>query len=449
MYTLTPEYPTPTNLAAPLVTDRSMLAIRRLIWVYILLLLFEGALRKWFLPFLAAPLLIARDPIALLILFQVAYSRIKLLNPYTLVMFVVTLLSFQFTFYSGHQNPAVALYGFRITAFHFPLIFVIGSALTRKDVEAIGRLFLWLVLPMTVLIALQFYSPQSAWVNRGVGGDISGAGFSGALGFYRPPGTFSFTNGTTLFYSLASVFVFYFWQEPSRKINRIVLVMATMGVAAAIPLSISRGYLFQVVITAAFFFIASLRSGKSVRRLLVLALALPLLLAVLSQFGFFQTGIEAFSRRLTLASHSEGGLEGTIGNRFLGGLFSAITESGELPLWGHGLGLGTNVGSSLLTGGRKFLLAEGEWGRMLGEMGPILGLLAVLVRVALGIHFTIESWRQLIKNNALPWLLISFGLLQMVTANWAQPTSLGFAVLTCGLVIASFNNPLSPAQRPG
>ncbi len=50
----TPENPTIRN-------------IRRLIWLYFWLLLFEGALRKWVAPQLANPLLIIRDPVVLLI----------------------------------------------------------------------------------------------------------------------------------------------------------------------------------------------------------------------------------------------------------------------------------------------------------------------------------------------------------------------------------------------
>lgn len=38
---------------------------RKAIWIYIFLLIFEGALRKWFLPSLATPLLLVRDPIAI------------------------------------------------------------------------------------------------------------------------------------------------------------------------------------------------------------------------------------------------------------------------------------------------------------------------------------------------------------------------------------------------
>src|SRR5579871_6825378 len=41
--------------------------LRRLIWLYFWLLLFEGALRKWFVPGLSNALLIVRDPVAVAI----------------------------------------------------------------------------------------------------------------------------------------------------------------------------------------------------------------------------------------------------------------------------------------------------------------------------------------------------------------------------------------------
>ncbi len=414
--------------------------LRQYIWLYLLLIIFEGALRKWFLPFLATPLLVVRDPVAVLILYRAFLnSRHRILNAYTLPIFIVSILAFLTTFYSGHGNLFVAVFGVRIMLFHFPLIFIIGQTMNRRDVEVIGRFMLWLALPMAILIGLQYFSPQSAWVNRGVGGNLEGAGFAGANGFFRPPATFSFNNGTTLFFSLAAVFVFYFWQEPAHKAKRWVLIAATVGVIAAMPFCLSRGYIFQFGATFAFFVLASLRSGKSLRRLLILGLISPILVMLMSKLGIVQTGIETLLQRFTNASVSEGGLEGTFGDRFLGGMVRSISGAEDLPFWGSGIGLGTNVGSALLTGSRGFLLSEGEWGRLVEEMGPLLGIITILVRLLIAIHFSVKSWFNLVAGNALPWLLISFCLIHLITANWGQPTAMGFSVFTCGLVVASFN----------
>ena len=87
------------------------------------------------------------------------------------------------------------------------------------------------------------------------------------------------------------------------------------------------------------------------------------------------------------------------------------------------------------------MVTGGEWGGLVREMGPLLGIVTILIRVVIALHFSFKGWLYLVKGNALPWLLVSFGFLQLVTANWAQPTAMGFAIFTCGLVIASFNAP--------
>lgn len=426
---------------------RSTWQLRQLIWLYILLVFFEGALRKWFLPGLAAPLLVIRDPVAMLILFNTALSRYHVLNPYTLITFGYTAIAFLLTLAVGHQNLFVDIYGARITLLHFPLIFVFGQVFTREDVLRFGRFMLWIALPMVLLIGLQYFSPQSAWVNRGVGGDVGGAGFSGAMGFFRPPATFSFTNGTTLFFNLLAAFVAYFWIGRKEEAPRLLLLAGSAAVIMAIPLSLSRGYLFQLVVTVLFLLGASVTSGKSLARIGLALVALPPVVMILSALPFFQTSLEVLQRRFEVAAVSEGGLEGTLVNRFLGGMFGAVGGAGELPLWGAGLGIGTNVGSAFLLGARGgFITGEGEWQRMIGELGPILGLIAVFTRLILGLHITLRAVQELFRDNALPLMIMSFGFLQVIYANWAQPTSLGFAIVTGGLAIAAMNRPATDTE---
>ena len=52
------------------IEDKSIDLLKKGIWLYFLLLIFEGALRKWLLPGLATPLLVVRDPIAMFLLFR-------------------------------------------------------------------------------------------------------------------------------------------------------------------------------------------------------------------------------------------------------------------------------------------------------------------------------------------------------------------------------------------
>ncbi|MBK1441658.1 hypothetical protein JHJ32_16785 [Parapedobacter sp. ISTM3] len=417
-----------------------MLLLKRGIWLYFLLLIFEGALRKWFLPALATPLLVVRDPIALALL-AIAYHKGLFPRNGLMVAFIVAaLISFFLTLLVGHGNLFVAVYGIRILIIHVPFMFLIGKVFRQQDVVEIGKAILWIAIPMTVLVALQFYSPQSAWVNRGVGGDMEGAGFSGALGYARPPGTFSFTTGTTLFYSMLAPFVLYFWLQKNKALSLWILVAASMGLLAAIPLSISRGLFFQIGVSTLFATFIVIKRPALLKSLIAGLVSFALLLVALSNLPFFQTAIEVFMTRFERANESEGGLEGVLIDRFLGGMYGAVFGDREIPLWGFGLGMGTNVGAMLLAGRLTFLISEGEWGRLIGEMGFLLGLTIIVLRILATIKIGLKSYQGLANNNILPWLLFSFAALNLLQGQWAQPTSLGFTVVAGGLTIAALKN---------
>lgn len=417
-------------------TSQYHLTLKLGVWAYFLLLIFEGALRKWIFPGLATPLLIIRDPIALWLVISTLHRGVLKFNSFLVGMVAIGFIGINTAILFGHGSLLVALYGARPLLIHFPLIFVIGHVFFKDDVIKIGKVLLWISIPMTVLIASQFYSPQSAFVNRGVGGDIGGAGFSGALNFFRPPGTFSFTNGNTLFYAFVAAYVLYFWLNP-KHINKVLLIASTAALLIAIPLSISRGLFFQVGISFIFAIIAASKNPKYLNKIVFVVVAIFVALAILSTNSYFQTATKAFTSRFETASTQEGGLQGTLGHRYIGGLVGDILSSSNQTFFGFGLGMGTNVGSMLLSGKTQYLISEGEWGRLLGELGPLLGLLVIFIRVGLSIKISIASWQRLSLGDILPWMLLSFGFLNILQAQWSQPTSLGFTTLIAGLLLAS------------
>ena len=175
-------------------TSRSILdQIRLCFWAYLLLLIFEGAIRKWILPGLSDAFLVIRDPIVLYVfILSLKYKLLR--NNIINILYAFSAISFILTLLLGHQNLFVATYGVRITLLHIPCIFIFGKALTREDIHLIGKCVLYISILMFLILLLQYFSPRSAWINRGVGG-IGTAGFSGVAGYMRPSGTFSFTSG--------------------------------------------------------------------------------------------------------------------------------------------------------------------------------------------------------------------------------------------------------------
>ena len=59
--------PAQENLPQVFDATKTIQNLRRLLWLYLWLLIFEGAFRKWIVPQLSSPLLLIRDPVVVLI----------------------------------------------------------------------------------------------------------------------------------------------------------------------------------------------------------------------------------------------------------------------------------------------------------------------------------------------------------------------------------------------
>ena len=137
--------------------------LKGLLWAFLFLLLFEGALRKWILPSLATPLLIVRDPITLLIYIIALQSRrFPSRNNFIAGATILAILSFLFSLFSDQSNLWVTLYGIRINYLYIPLIFIIPKMLNKEDVEQIGKFLVYCSFGMTVIVALQFISATNS-----------------------------------------------------------------------------------------------------------------------------------------------------------------------------------------------------------------------------------------------------------------------------------------------
>lgn len=228
-----------------------------------------------------------------------------------------------------------------------------------------------------------------------------------------------------------------------------MLIVTTACLIAEIPLSISRSLLFQIIISLLFGAIAIFRKPKYLSRLIFVCLIIFALLFFLGKTSFFQTATEALTTRLTEASEAEGGLvKGTLGTRYLGGLVGAFTTTTNVPFFGYGLGIGTNMAAQLSS--RDYFALpfnpEDEWTRNIGELGLLMGIIVIICRIGVSIKMAVGSYKRLFVGDLLPWMLLSIGLLNIPQGQWGQPTTLGFGVLIGGLILASLKEE-SAAQK--
>ena len=197
----------PRHRPSVLVEDWQLTVLRRMIWLYFILLIAEGALRKWALPSLSTPLLVIRDPLVLLIYVQALRSRRFPINGpvvayFLLVTSFILLALFQMIGGIG-GGPVIAAYGLRTNFLHLPLIFVIPQVFSHADVIKLGKWVLMLSVPMAGLMIWQYMSPPDSWINAATSADVQQITF--ALGKIRPAGTFSFATGAAHFLSLIHI----------------------------------------------------------------------------------------------------------------------------------------------------------------------------------------------------------------------------------------------------
>lgn len=432
--------------------SRGLKNLRLLIYLYAFLLVGEGALRRWFLPSLAAPLLIVRDPVVILAIFQALAIGLFRWNIWLTLTAVLAVITAVLAMTVGHGNLLVTIFGLRSDFLHIPMIFIIGRAFDYREVCRVGRAYLWISIPMTLLLWKQFHSPADAWINVGVGGRGTST-FDGALGFRRPPGTFSFINGVAQFYTLTAAILFASLLQKTGK-GWILPILSSIAVLAAIPVSISRLLFFGVALVAVGAGFSVTLAGGRIIWFVRGAVLFAILVAASFVIPGFEQPREVFMKRWDVAAEAENkdsdgnAITGAIWNRTIMGSANDIAMSANADVLGSGLGLGTNVAAVILSGSRHFLIAESEWARCVGELGLIFGFLFIGLRAGIaGMLFINAAQSARLKNNVMP-LILWFGTAYVfVQGQWGQPTAQGFATLGAGLAMAACRMPAVARTR--
>lgn len=419
---------------APL--DSTTKQLRILGYVYILLLVVEGALRKWALPGFSDILLLARDPIVL-VAYVIALAKSRFpSNRYVNVGLFIILISVVATLLAGHGNLRVTAFGVRANFLHIPFAFIMGQVFYRSDVISIGRIWLWATVAMTALIVLQFYSPQSAWINKAPGG-YSGGGFSGALGRFRPPGTFSFIVGVVWFYTFSTAFLVCGSTQHNRY-NKLLMAGGAIALIMAIPVSISRALMLASALTFATGILASSFQRGAIIRYVRIGLIAFVGLFIAGQFAVFDDAKSAFFARWeTSTADRHGGVSGAIIGRTITEFVGPFVMDEEIPFLGKGIGAGTQVGAKVLTGEKGFDLGESEWFRLTGEGGILLGTLYIGWRVWLTIALASLGLKSFRNGNGMALIFLSATAYNLLVGQFGQSTINGFTVLGIGMTIAS------------
>ena len=455
MRTAIASQPFPVADSPPAERAPSLKPVRVLIWVYLVLLLVEGALRKWALPSLSDPLLVIRDPVLLGIYFFALRAHVFPSNPYVVLLGVIGGLSMLFSIVILYDYVPfkvillVTAYGFRSNFLHLPLMFVMAEALDLEDVKKIGKWTLLIMIPMAILMVVQFKAAPDSFINKTVGlGE--GQQLSTAGGKIRPPGTFSFISGPVFYLSAAAAFLIYGGLR--RAIYKgWLLLAASAGLLVAVAVSGSRGCVLAVVLVVLAIFVILIVRPSAVNKIAGTVLAIVIggiiIGIIVSRLPFFKEGLNVLSERFTSSAEiAETTVVGGLIERVVDEFTEPFSYLSKLPLAGYGLGLGTAGGARFLMGQGALLFSENEWTRILAESGTVLGLGFIILRVALTGKLLRVSLRALKAGEALPILLFATVFMSVLNGELGQPTTLGFTVVLAGLCLAAANFDEAPDE---
>jgi hypothetical protein len=419
---------------------RSVDNLKKIIWLYFWLLIFEGAVRKW-IPSLASLFFLIRDPVALIIWIQGSRHGSVPMAYWTIfypLAFGLTLFGLLQIIIDG-LPPAVFLFGWRSYVLHVPAILIIGSILNAKDLRKLGKWILLLSPCMSILMFAQYLSSSDSWLNRGATGVDSGQ-IAAALGHIRPAGTFSFITGPAAFYPVVAAFVLVGIAKRGLY-PRYLIVSSGIALVAVIPASGSRTVAISVVSVLLAAFLGGLIRGTtsfSVRHLpeiVVGLLAMTVVSVGVLQIPLVQDAVTTFSTRWDQAAGEEGAST-TLTERISSPFLDILETAASAPPFGKGIGAGSNFAASVLAGD-SLALGEGSWERETNELGAIPGLIFLAVRSSFAIIMMVMAYRSLISGNILPWCLSPVVVVAVLMGGLDQPTAQGFLVMFSGVFLAA------------
>lgn len=445
--------------------ERGRRHLVNVVLVVYLLAIFEGSLRKYVAPQLGQYIFFIRDPFLIWAYWLATrhglwprHSGWFMLSVF-MCGFGVLLFVLQSAL-GGLDNTRVLLgiYGWRSYFMYVPLAFLVGAQFKAADLARFAQVTLWLALPIALLVALQFASPQNAAINVGVSDDkdfqFQGIGLDAER--IRPTGPFTSPTGQSQFVTTATVFLLSMLLLPAarRQLGGLTLALSAGAILTCVALGGSRGTTLSCALVGLFAMgLGVVGRGAALK---ARALALPSTLAVIAAVLYpivFPVGFQAFMNRWDTAAAAEQGFEGGVLGRALYGFVDFFRLVETVPALGYGLGYGGNASITLgamVDGVAPGKLVETDFARHMVDLGPAFGLCYIAFRVGLAIwllRLVLQATRRV--PDPLPLLLFAYAVLVLLLGQLTGHGTINiYGWLFTGLCMAASREALATTRLP-
>ena len=432
------------------------LRLRYLIYAYFFLLLYDGILRKWIFPDYDNIIMVIKQAVAVLVVFY-GGQQITRLTGWEKAAVWGGIVTFLLTLLVGHGNLVVALWGCYPWLIGFPLCYIIAKGLRYNDIDRMGKIIVYTSIVNSLLIILQFSMPIDSWINY-QGGEVndrmSRFSVSELYGLFRPAGIFMHYSHSALFTLLALSFQSYFFLYRKEVMNKWMLYMAVLLLFITIPFAISRIMIFYIVGFVAYLIILVMSAKNRWRLAKAFIVSLPLLYVVSTTSSAkraWRTMMKRFDVAVMVQYGETSTASGTMTDIYDRGVvynIKALTDpktldGDDVPFWGYGQGMSTQVGGRLL-GLREhagFSLAEFDGLRIVCESGLFLGWILLFIRLGYVLRFLPRVWRNQEREGKLTAILFpSFFISFFLYTTWGNSFQMCFAFMTGGLFLTSLKD---------
>lgn len=361
------------------------LAWRRAVVAALVLAVFEGALRKWVFPEHGQIVYLVKD--VLLLGAYAGFWAPRVLrreplfdrHPANLPLALLGLVLLLQLLNPLLPNLALGLFGIRAYLAYMPLLFLVPAVF--PDAQALRRFWRWYLLLALGPLALglvQFTQPPDSPLNRYAWEDELGPGVAGfaETGRVRVTGTFSYLTGFTSYLLLVilmalSVVAF----EPKGRLRQVLYGLLALAVVNLLMTG-SRG---PFLIIAAALPALLLLAGRARARGRVRAIA-----ALCVAVGFSATVAVRVFPEATAAFAARARESADVPERLVGIVRTPLLALADAGLGGYGVGTTHQARAFLVEdeiGALRPPDAEGEWERVILELGPVGFLLTLLARL--------------------------------------------------------------------
>jgi hypothetical protein len=356
--------------------------------LFFVLVLVDGALRKWVLPGQSAALFVLKDVVlwAGFGLYALRRSPLELPRPLRrtgvplllgVYLFVVLLQAFN----PRLPNLTVSALGLKAHLAFLPLVVLmpamIAEATEKQVVRTLWGYALVLVLPLAALSVYQFYQPPSAWINQYVREMGTIATVAGRV---RVISTFSYVGSHTgylTFTAFLSAGVLFAALRTGRR-DLYWLGGTLLGATfVVLPMAGSRGPI--VIVLVALAALLTIVESEYTSSLRFVAVALVIVVGIVQGTGLTE-GWTAIAERAVEAGDTESRIEG-----FFYGPIRGIERGGLL---GYGAGAAHQASSRFVPGsfGRDWIPGGGIENfnaRMVTELGALGWLVLMVLKTSL------------------------------------------------------------------